>query len=72
MYYQAEGTAQHTRLKQAIVVALLLHAAIVLGVSFQPPEGSQGARQIEITLATRPSHATPDDARRLAQADQLV
>ena len=71
MYYPAEGTAQHTRLKHAIIVALLLHAAILMGVSFQAPDTSQGARQIEITLATRPGHSTPDDARRLAQADQL-
>ncbi|MFK7975986.1 MAG: energy transducer TonB [Halioglobus sp.] len=51
-------------------MALVAHAAVVLGVSFEAGDIASAPRQIEITLATRPSTIAPEDAERLAQANQ--
>jgi len=71
MYYRAEEASEQARFKNAVIMALLLHAAVIFSVSFDADSSSQVARQIEITLATRPSLSAPENAQRLAQADQL-
>lgn len=70
MYYLAEGADKHARFRNAVVLALAAHAAVVLGVSFKAGSHADSPRQIEITLATRPSERAPEDAERLAQANQ--
>lgn len=70
MYYLADGADKHARFRNAAILALLAHAAVVLGVSFEAGEAASSPRQIEITLATRPSTQAPEDAQRLAQTNQ--
>lgn len=70
MYYLAEGADKHARFRNAALLALVAHAAVVLGVSFEAGKANDSPRQIEITLATRPSDQAPDDAQRLAQTNQ--
>lgn len=70
MYYLAEGDDKHTRFRNAVVLALLAHAAVVVGVAFEGNDVSTSATQIEVTLANRPSKSAPQDALHIAQANQ--
>lgn len=71
MYYLAEGADQHSRFRNAVVMALVAHVLVILGVSFDASTAASSPRQIEITLATRPSLSAPEEADRLAQANQV-
>jgi protein TonB len=70
MYYLETGYGKHDRLRNAIILALAAHAALILAVSFDSGESDYMAPQIEVTLATRPSEAAPDDATLMAQDNQ--
>ena len=48
----------------------LVLMALVLAVSFDLSPGTNFQRQIEVTLATRPATAAPDEARHIAQSNQ--
>ena len=69
MYYLEAGYGKHSRLRNAVLLAIALHAVILLGVSFKSGSNSYQTPQIEVTLATRPGDA-PDEARHIAQANQ--
>jgi protein TonB len=71
MYYLEAGYKKHDRIRNALLAALVLHAAIILSVSFNAADRGYKAPQIEVTLATRQSQAAPDDARLMAQANQV-
>ncbi len=71
MYYLESGYGKHARLRNALVGALVLHAAIILGLSFDLGGGKYRSPQIEVTLATRPSREPVAEARHIAQANQL-
>ncbi len=60
----------HDRLGFAVCLALALHAAIILGISFQIEDRSQASNKLEITLAQHNSKRAPDDADFLAQSNQ--
>lgn len=71
---QLHSTGEHnnqTRFRNALVAALVLHAAVIFSVSFDIDRGEYKTPQIEITLATNPADDAPDDARNLAAANQL-
>ncbi|MEM1112600.1 MAG: energy transducer TonB [Pseudomonadota bacterium] len=60
------------RLLRAAAVAFGLHLILIFGIGFSMHDSrAASARQIEVTLAMRPQQATPDDARMLAQANQV-
>ena len=71
MYYLESGYGKHDRLRNAVLLALAVHAALVLAVSFDSGKERYKAPQIEVTLATRPSQDAPDDARHMAQSNQV-
>jgi protein TonB len=71
MYHLEAGYGKHERLRNALLAALTLHAALILGLSFSAVETDYRAPQIEVTLATRSSDPVPDDARLMAQANQV-
>jgi periplasmic protein TonB len=58
------------RLKRALVVALLLHGALLAGVSFDADSEDHYRPQIDVTIARQPSSAAPDHATHFAQANQ--
>src|SRR5690606_16883763 len=58
------------RLGFTLFLAAVLHALIVLGITFDLPDPSKLSRTLEITLASQPSETTPEDADYLAQFDQ--
>jgi len=70
MYYLDTAGVGDTRLRNALIVALIVHAALALGVSFSNTDSRQYARQIEVTLATRPTDRLPEEALHIAQANQ--
>jgi protein TonB len=70
MYYLQAGYGKHSRLRNAVLLALAVHIALLLAISFKSSSDSYQTPQIEVTLATRPGVAVPDKARQLAQANQ--
>ncbi|WP_092388149.1 energy transducer TonB [Halopseudomonas salegens] len=58
------------RLGFTLFLAAVLHALVILGITFDLPSPSDVARSLEITLATQPSEARPEEADFLAQHDQ--
>lgn len=66
----ANQPLSHDRLGFAFCVALALHAAIILGVSFNREDRSLAATKLEITLAQHRSQQAPDEADYLAQSNQ--
>ena len=59
------------RLGFTLFVAAVLHALVILGITFDLPDPGELARSLEITLATQPSKEAPEDPDYLAQFDQL-
>jgi len=71
MYYLESGIDTHTRFRNAVLVALAVHAVLILAINFNARTAAKSTRaQIEVTLATRPSAMAPADARNIAQANQ--
>ena len=71
MYYLETGHDKHTRFRNALALALAVHAALILTISFSASNPmAYSTPQIEVTLANRPSATSPQDARQIAQANQ--
>lgn len=70
MYYLDTANNGDMRFRNAVLLALAVHSALVLGVSFSSNNTPEYAPQIEVTLATRPTANAPDEARLIAQANQ--
>lgn len=70
MYYLESGYAKHTRFRNAVLAALVAHAAVLLSISFDAGKPSAHASQIDVTLALQPTAIAPKDANMIAQADQ--
>lgn len=64
------GIEPRDRLGFTLFLAAILHALVILGITFDLPDPRELARSLEITLATQPSDETPKDADYLAQFDQ--
>lgn len=58
------------RLSFTLFLAIVLHALLILGITFKLPERSNTSQTIEITLATHKSLRAPDEADFLAQHNQ--
>lgn len=71
MYYLATGNDKQTRFRNALLLALAVHTALILSVSFSASNAKPyKTPQIEVTLASQPSATAPDHARQIAQANQ--
>lgn len=70
MYYLATGIDKHATFRNALLLALTVHAALILGLSFSASNSERHTPQIEVTLASRPSTALPEDAQLIAQTNQ--
>ena len=58
------------RLGFTLFLAAVLHALVILGITFDIPTPSELSKSLEITLATQQSEAPPEDADYLAQMNQ--
>lgn len=58
------------RLSFTFFLAIVVHALLILGISFKLPDHSNTSQTIEITLATHKAARAPDDADFLAQHNQ--
>jgi protein TonB len=54
----------------AVFIALALHLLLILGLTFEAQPSRNYAKQLKVTLATRPSATAPEDTRHIAQANQ--
>lgn len=71
MYYLDSGIDTHTRFRNAVLLAMAVHAVLILAINFNARLEAKSTRaQIEVTLASRPSPTAPEDARNIAQANQ--
>ncbi len=71
MYYLDSGHQRETRFRNAVLAAIAAHALLILAVSFRSNLTTPySSPQIEVTLATRPSAAAPENANNIAQANQ--
>lgn len=70
MYYLETGFGKHERFRNAVILALVAHAAIIFSISFTIDSDESRARQIEVTLINRPDATAPEDARLVAEANQ--
>jgi protein TonB len=71
MYYLETGNNKQTRFRNALLLALVVHAALILAISFNASNTTAyKTPQIEVTLASQPSATAPDNARQIAQANQ--
>lgn len=66
-----DDQAPPERLGFIIAVATAMHLALILGISFAPPEARIKLPSLEITLAQYQSKTAPDTADYLAQYDQI-
>jgi protein TonB len=58
------------RLGFTLFLAAVLHALVILGITFDMPAPSELPKTLEITLATQPSERAPEKADYLAQLNQ--
>lgn len=70
MYYLEAGYSKHRRLRNAVLLAVALHIALLASISFESNSSAYETPQIEVTLATRPSDKAPDESLAIAQANQ--
>ena len=70
MYYLEAGYDKHNRLRNAVLLAVAAHVALIFSISFDAANSTRSSPQIEVTLASRPSTAQQQDARHVAQANQ--
>lgn len=66
-----DNQAPPDRLGFIIVVATAMHLAVILGITFAPPEARVKLPSLEITLAQYQSNTAPENADYLAQFDQV-
>ena len=59
MYYLETGYDKHTRFRNAVLLALTVHATLILSISFSASTSERRSPQIEVTLATRPTTVAP-------------
>ncbi|MEH6589433.1 MAG: energy transducer TonB [Halioglobus sp.] len=71
MYYQEVEKSGNDRIAFAIFLASAAHLLLVLGLTFDAHETRNYTRQIEVTLTTQLNNVAPDEAKFIAQTDQL-
>ena len=64
------GIEPRDRLGFTLFLAAVLHALVILGITFELPSPSELSRSLEITLASQPAEEKPDNPDYLAQFNQ--
>ncbi|MEH6580718.1 MAG: energy transducer TonB [Halioglobus sp.] len=71
MYYQETEHVSSDRMGFAVFVAAAIHLVLILGLSFEAHQSRNYDRQLHVTLTTRPNSAAPDEAKHIAQSNQV-
>ena len=66
----ATAVTSSDRLSFALFLALLIHAVIILGISFTASDRDNLSKTLEVTLATYKSDKAPEQADFIAQENQ--
>ena len=69
MYYLETGYDKHTRLRNAVLLALAVHAALILSISFDASNATAAHPRLRSPSPAGPAQR-PEDARHVAQANQ--
>ena len=67
---QARTVTSRDRLGFTLFIAAVLHALLILGITFDLPTPSELTKSLEITLATQRADEAPEEADYLAQINQ--
>ena len=67
---QARNVTSRDRLGFTLFIAAVLHALLILGITFDLPTPSELTKSLEITLATQRADEAPEEADYLAQINQ--
>lgn len=67
---EAEYGTTNGRLTFTLFIALILHVAVVLGVSFQRPDPAPRAMNLDVTLSSFKSEQAPEEADFIGQENQ--
>ena len=67
---QARTVTSRDRLGFTLFIAAVLHALLILGITFDLPTPSELTKSLEITLATQRDDEAPEEADYLAQINQ--
>lgn len=71
MFEQPTSLSSGDSLLIALFVAAIVHIVLILGVSFNAPEPAKVNRSIDITLINAPAKKAPEQAKFLAQENQI-
>ncbi|MFT4824102.1 MAG: protein TonB [Halioglobus sp.] len=71
MYQHETEDVRNDRMVFAIFVAAALHLFLILGMTFEAVQKKSYSKQLNVTLATRPSTAVPSEAEHIAEFDQI-
>ncbi|MFK8047346.1 MAG: energy transducer TonB [Halioglobus sp.] len=71
MYQREIEDVRNDRMVFAMLVAAVLHLFLILGMTFEANQSKNYSKQLNVTLATKPSTAIPTDAEHIAEFDQL-
>ncbi|MFT6365925.1 MAG: protein TonB [Bacteroidia bacterium] len=71
MYQHETEDVRNDRMVFAIFVAAALHLFLILGMTFEAVQKKSYGKQLNVTLATRPSTAVPSEAEHIAEFDQI-
>lgn len=69
--YNSPTLSHSDTLLTALFLAAIVHAVILVGINFSIPQPAKINRSIEITLSSTPAKKAPDNAKYLAQNNQI-
>lgn len=71
MYQREIEDVRSDRMLFAMLVAAALHLFLILGMTFEAHQSKNYSKQLNVTLATRPSTDVPTEAEHIAEFDQV-
>ena len=71
MFEQPTSLSSGDSLLIAVFVAAIVHIVLILGISFTTPQPAKVNRSIDITLVNTPAKKAPEQAKLLAQENQI-
>ena len=71
MFEQPSSLSSSDSLLVALFVAAIVHGVLVLGINFTAPQSAKINRSIDITLVNTPAKKVPEQAKFLAQENQI-
>lgn len=71
VFEQQSPLSSNDTLLITFIIAVIVHVVLILGLNFNKDEPQKISRSIDITLAATPAKKAPEEAKFLAQANQV-